>query len=92
MELTMAQTFIKLIAIVRTACLTPVRLLIICLGVPNTKIVYKSGHTEYYFMLRLRYEKSIEDGRITEIEWQTASPKSPVHINMKAIESIVQLY
>jgi hypothetical protein len=91
-EVTVGQVFIGLLGSIRTIILFPLRLIAILLGVPNTKIIYKSGHVEYYYMLRLRYDRNKETGHITEIEWHTATQKEPFYIHMQEIESIVHIY
>lgn len=91
-EVTTAQVFIGLIGACRAIITWPLRVIAILLGVPNTKVVYKSGHVEYYYLLRSRIEKSTGDGHIVEFEWHTATQKEPFYINLREIESIVQLY
>ena len=91
-KITAGQAFIGLMGAGRAFITWPLRFIAILIGIPNTKIVYKSGHVEYYYMLRLRYEKSTIDGHITELEWQTSTQKEPFYTSLKDIESIVHIY
>jgi len=42
-------------AYIRIAIFFPIRVLLHFLGVPNTRIVYKSGHVEYYYFKKLKW-------------------------------------
>jgi len=55
----------------------------------NTKIVYKSGHVEYYFFKSISYEGH---GKSKSIEWETATLKQPILLNVDEIESIVKIW
>jgi len=59
------------------------------LRIPNTKIVYKSGHVEYYFFENLEFEGG---GGGKKLEWKSPTLKKPIFANVGEIESIVKIW
>ena len=83
---------VKPCGIIRSLITFPFRVLFIIIGVPNIKIVYRSGHVEYYYFKNIELSWSSTDGHITDATWETVGDKRPVHINIREIESVVELY
>jgi hypothetical protein len=76
--------------VLRTMITFPLSFIGLILGVPNVKIVYKSGHVEYYFFENWGVDR--EGSNITSVTWKTAGAKRPFHLGLENIESIVQLW
>ena len=68
----------------------PSRIIAMFLGIPNYKIVYKSGHIEYYYLSLISWK--IDDGKLVNVAYETPTNKQKVYLNIDAIESIVQIY
>lgn len=68
----------------------PFRFIAILIGFPNIKIIYKSGHVEYYFFRHFRVTTAA-DGTI-EAKWEAVDVASPLHIGYNEIESIQRIY
>ena len=60
------------------------------LGMPNTRIVYKTGHVEDYFFYEINWTRT--GSGITKINWKSTGMKAPKFINPDEIMSIVELY
>jgi len=83
---------IKIFGIIRSLLTWPFRMIFYALGVPNIKVVYHSGHVEYYYFKIIKLDYNRSDGHITEVAWETVGGKRPVHLNMHRIESVVEIY
>lgn len=82
--------FVRATSFIRNLLLYPFKVLALSLGIPNFKIVYKSGHVEYFFFANLNITES---DKITKMEWlKTDNLGNPFFIGINDIESIVQLY
>jgi len=68
----------------------PFRLIGLIIGFPNVKIVFKSGHVEYYFFVNIKIESN--SGKITGIQWEVSGAKTPTHIGINEIESIHRIW
>ena len=83
----------KIIVFIGAIITTPIAVLLQIVGLffkfPNTKIVYKSGHVEYYFFQSL----SFSDGSMgKKFEWEAITLKKPIFINVTEIESIIKIW
>lgn len=68
----------------------PFRFIALVLGFPNTKIVWKSGHTEYYFFRNIKMTKTGDT--LKNISWEAVTNSTPFYIGMEEIESIHTIY
>ena len=83
----------KAVVIIGAIITTPIAVLLQIVGlffkVPNTKIIYKSGHVEYYFFQSLIFSN---DSLGKSISWEASTLKKPIFINVEEIESIVKIW
>jgi hypothetical protein len=77
---------------IRSVISYPFRVLAYIFGLPNTKIVYKSGHVEYYCFFEIDIKWDRNEGNVTEMKWETLSIKRPIHMHIHEIESVVKIY
>ena len=80
----------KFFARIRSILSWPIRVLFFCLGVPNCRIVYKSGHIEYHFFNTFNMNHNGDE--ITSANWETLDGTKIMHIGLNNIESITWLY
>jgi hypothetical protein len=85
-----SDVLIFLSAIIRVIIIWPFRCIAIILAIPNAKIVYRSGHVEYYFFRSINAKHN--GGKVTSLEWDSVTLRKPMIINIDEIESIHQLY
>ena len=83
---------LKVFFAIRSLISYPFRVLAYMIGIPNTRIVYKSGHVEYYCFFKINIKCDTTDGSVTDLEWEVLSIKRPLYINIHEIESVVKLH
>ena len=89
--MTLTTCFVGLFALLRSILSWPFRVIALMIGVPNVKIVYKSGHVEYYYFQT--YSKTVNaEGHLTGMKWCANEHSCPFHIGINDIESIRTLY
>ena len=89
-DITIGRVFVTLFAVVRTIPYWFLGALGLMIGFPNTKITYKSGRAEYFFLLDVKWTHT--NGIIDSLEWKVRDPKRPLYVNITQIESITSVY
>ena len=89
--MTFYQRLMWLSGVLRSMSSFPVRFIFGLLGVPNFRIVYKSGHVEYWFFKKIDVDR--KGSEITALSWEVfPSCARPLHMNVEEIESIIELW
>jgi len=83
----MLKTYIGITGIICSLITWPIRMLFITIGVPNFKIIYKSGHVEKVFLNSI----NMTNGKWS---WETppGSQKTIVLFGVDDISAVYQIY
>ena len=77
--------------LIRTFASIPLVIALGFLGVPNTRITYKSGHSEYFLFKYVKVTHKAEG--VVGLDWEVFPHRSkPVYINIAEIESVTELW
>jgi hypothetical protein len=77
--------------LIRTFAYIPIITVLGFLGLPNTRIVYKSGHVEYFLFKNVKMKYG-NDG-LTELNWEVFPHRTkPCFINISEVESVTELW
>ena len=79
--------YLNTTGVIRGLISCPFRMLAMTIGIPNFKIVYKSGHVERIFLKRIS-----KQGGDWEWESVTGTSKGIVILGVDDIVSVIQLY